>query len=53
MVIRTTPFQLVYYLNAIFPIQFLVPTPRVAKELEWTRHGLYETIDELEKLDET
>ena len=51
--VGTTPFELVYGLNAILPIDFLVPTLRVAKELEWTRHALSERVDELEKLDET
>lgn len=51
--VGTTPFELVYGLNAILPIDFLVPTLRVAKELEWTGHALSERVDELEKLDET
>lgn len=49
----TTPFQLVYDQNAILPIEFLVPTLRVAKELEWNGQGLSERVDKLEKLDET
>ena len=53
MAIGTTPFQLVYGLNANFPIEFLVPTLRVARELEWTRHELSERIEKLEKIDET
>ena len=32
--VGTTPFQLVYGLNAILPIEFILPTLRVAKELE-------------------
>ena len=51
--VGTTPFELVYGLNAILPIDFLVPTLRVAKELEWTGHAFSERVDELEKLDET
>ena len=35
------------------PIEFLVPTLRVAKELEWPGHELSSRVDELEKLDET
>ena len=50
--IGTTPFNLVNGLNAIFPIEFLIPTLRVAKELEWTGHEFFDRIDELEKLDE-
>ena len=34
--VGTTPFELTYGLNTILPIEFLVPTLRVAKELEWT-----------------
>ena len=53
MVVGTTTFQLVYGLNANLPMEFLVPTLRVAKDLEWTGHELSERVDELEKLDET
>ena len=48
----TTPFQLVYGLNVILPIEFLVPTLRAAKDLQWTGHELLKRINELEKLDE-
>ena len=34
-------------------MEFLIPTLRVAKELEWNGHELSERIDQLEKLDET
>ena len=50
--IGTTPFNLVFGLDAILPIEFLIPTLRVARELEWTGHELFERLDELEKLDE-
>ena len=50
--IGTTPFNLVYGLDAILPIEFLIPTLRVAKELEWTGHELSDRLDDLEKLDE-
>ena len=50
--IATTPFNLVYRLDAILPIEFLIPTLRVARELEWTGHELSNSLDELEKLDE-
>ena len=48
-----TPFELVYGLNAILPIKFLVPTLSVAKNLEWTGHELSKRVEELERLDET
>ena len=51
--IGTTPFNMVYGLDAILPLEFLVPTLRVAKELEWTGHKLSDRLEELEKLDET
>ena len=50
--IGTTPFELVFGLDSILPIEFLVPTLRVAKQLDWTGHELSQRIDELEKLDE-
>ena len=34
----TTPFNMVFGLNAVLPIEFLIPTLRVAKELQWTGH---------------
>ena len=39
-------------LNAILPLEFLIPTLRIAKQLEWTGHELSSRIDDLEKLDE-
>ena len=51
--IGTTPFNLVFGLDAILPKKFLVPTLRVAKSLDWTGHELSDRIDDLEKLDET
>ncbi|MCO5564622.1 hypothetical protein L7F22_018287 [Adiantum nelumboides] len=51
--IGTTPFNMVYGIQAILPLEFLIPTLRVAKELEWTGHELSEQIDVLEQLDET
>ena len=50
--IGTTPFNLVFGLDAILPMEFLIPTLRVAKDLEWTGHKLSHQIDELEQLDE-
>ena len=52
-IVGTTPFQLMYGLNALLPIEFLVPTLRVAKDLQWIGNKLSERISELEKLDET
>lgn len=51
--IGTTPFNLVYGLDAILPIEFLVPTLRVAMSLHWTGHELSARIEHLEQLDET
>ena len=44
---------MVYGLDAILPMEFLIPTMRVASELNWTRHELSERLQELEQLDET
>lgn len=52
-VLGTTPFNMVYGLNAILPIEFLLPTLRVAQQLEWTGHELSNRLDDLEKLGET
>ena len=43
---------MVYGLNAILPLEFFIPTMRVARKLEWTGHELFERLDDLEKLDE-
>ena len=50
--IGTTPFNLVFGLDAILPMEFLIPTLRVAKELEWTGHEFSQRLDQLEQLDE-
>ena len=50
--IGTTPFNMVYGLDVILPIEFLSPTLMVAKQLEWTGHELSERIEDIEKLDE-
>ena len=50
--IGTTPFNLVFGLDAILPIEFLIPTLRVAQEIQWTGHELSNRIEDLEKLDE-
>ena len=50
--IGTTPFNMVYGLDAILPIEFLIPTLRVARQLEWTGHELSERVEDIAKLDE-
>ena len=40
--IDTTPFNMVFGLDAILPMEFLIPTLRVTKDLEWTGHELSE-----------
>ena len=40
-------------MNAVLPMDFLIPTLRVAKNLEWTGHELSQRIDDLEKLDKS
>ncbi|NHV87514.1 hypothetical protein, partial [Escherichia coli] len=48
--IGTTPFNMVYGLDAILPMEFWIPMLRVAKELAWNGgHELSERLDELEK----
>lgn len=43
---------MVYGLDAILPMEFLVPTLRVAQSLTWTGHELSSRIDQLEELGE-
>lgn len=45
------PFNLVFRLDAILPIEFLVPKLRIAQKLEWMGHA--QRIEELEKLYKT
>ena len=47
----TTPFNLFYGMNAILPMDFLIPTLQVAKNLDWMGHELSQRLDDLEKLD--
>lgn len=42
---------MVYGLDAILPMEFLLPTLKVAKDQEWTGHKISERLDDLEKLD--
>ena len=44
---------MVYGLDVILPLEFLVPKLRVAKELEWRGHELSDRLEELERSDET
>ena len=44
---------MVFGLDTILPMEFLIPTLRVAKELNWTRHKLSKRLEDLEKLDKT
>ena len=41
----TTPFNMVFGLDAILPLEFLIPTLRVAKELEWNGHEFLKRLD--------
>ncbi|MCO5554910.1 hypothetical protein L7F22_008448 [Adiantum nelumboides] len=50
--IGSTPFELVYGLNAVLPIKFLLPTLQVAAELQWDGHAMSNRMNELEHLDE-
>ena len=47
------PFNMVFGLDAILPLEFLVPNLRVAQEIGWMGHELSNRVEELEKLDET
>ena len=52
--IGTTPFNMVFGLDAILPMKFLIPTLRVAKELNWIGHKLLaKRLEDLEKLNKT
>ena len=42
-----------YGMNAILPMDFMIPTLQVATNLEWTSHKLSQRIDDLKKLNET
>ena len=51
--IGTTPFSMVYVLDAILPLKFLVPTFKAAQEIGWIEHKVSNKVEELEKLNET
>ena len=44
---------MVYGLDAILPMKFLILTMRLAQELNWMGHELSKWLEELEQLDET
>ena len=46
-------FSMIFGLETILPMEFLIPPLRVAKELKWTGHELSERLEDLEKFDET
>ena len=49
----STPFELVYGLNVVLPVAFLMPTLRTAAVLHWDNHALSHRLFELQNLDET
>lgn len=49
--IGTMPFNLVFGLEVILPLEYLIPTLRVVKELEWTSHKLSHRLHKLEQLE--
>ena len=44
--INAMPYELVFGLNAILPIDFLIPTLRVAMSLGWTGHELSDRVED-------
>ena len=44
---------MVFGLDAILPIEFLITILHVAKEINWMGHELSERLEHLKKLDET
>ena len=44
---------MVFGLDNILSMEFLISTLRVAKELNWMGHELSEILEDLEKLDKT
>ena len=51
--IGTTPLNMVFGLDTILLMEFLITTLRVAKELNWTGHKLSKRLEDLAKLDKT
>ena len=45
--VGSTPFELVYGLNAVLPIEFLMPTLRTAVALHWDGHALSNRLSKL------
>ena len=52
-ILHSTPFNMVYGLDAILPPYFFLPTLQVVQQIEWNGHELSKRLDELEILDET
>ena len=50
--VGSTPYELVYGLNAVLPIEFIMPTLRVATELQWDGLAMSNRLAELNHLDE-
>ena len=46
------PFNKVFGPDVILLLELLIPTLRVAKELEWNGHEFSKRLEDLEKLDE-
>ena len=44
---------MVFGLDAILSMEFLIPTLRVAKELYWTGHEFLHRLEELKQLEKT
>ena len=51
--IGTTPFNMVFGLDAILPMEFMIPIFCLAKELNLNGNQLLEGLEDLEKLDKT
>ena len=50
--INAMPYELVFGINTILPIDFLITTLQVATSLGWTIHDLSDRVEELERLGE-
>ena len=44
MAIGSTPFNMIYGLDAILPLEFLVPMLRIAQEIGWIGHKLFNRV---------
>ena len=50
---QQTPFQITYGQEAVMPVEYLVPSLRVAIQERWEENALVHHLEQLEKLDET